>query len=247
MIERGRRLTEADAGTNATTRRALAVAGLEQEVANLGAWGKDELHRLVAAFLEVRFPTVVVLNKCDRPSARAHVDRLKAARPGLDLVPCSARIEASLVAARARGEVTYVDGAADFEGASFKAADAAAAAYLGAWGATGTLEAISRAVAKAGARFAYPVADFESLRGAFSEAALGDCVALRPGATVEDAVLAVAKRGHGGDFVRADCLSADGSKRRQAKLRDVVDADCAILKIATNRKAPWQRSHAAGA
>ena len=87
MIERGRRLTEADAGTNATTRRALAVAGLEQEVANLGAWGKDELHRLVAAFLEVRFPTVVVLNKCDRPSARAHVDRLKAARPGLDLVP----------------------------------------------------------------------------------------------------------------------------------------------------------------
>ena len=45
----------------------------------------------------------------------------------------------------------------------------------------------------------------------------------------------------GGDFVRADALSADGSKRRQAKLKDPLGADTAVLKVSSNRKAAWQQ------
>ncbi|KAK7240521.1 serine hydrolase [Aureococcus anophagefferens] len=216
-------------------RRAIAVAGLDERVAALDAWGSSELHRLVAAFLEIRFPTVVVLNKCDRPSARANVERLGTSD---DLVPCSAAVEAGLVAARARGDVSYVDGAAAFDGADVPGA----AAHLAAWGTTGVLDAVSRAVALARPAYAYPVADLDSLAGARSGGRLADCVVLRPHATVEDVFTALKRRGLGGDFVRADVISDDGAKRRQAKARDPVGDDCRVVKVATNRKNPWQRN-----
>ena len=93
--------------SNAVARRALEVAGLEKE-RNISGWGKDQLHRLVAAFLEVRFPTVVALNKCDRPSAKQRVTELLAdGAAGDDLVPCCARVEAALVVARANGSLAY--------------------------------------------------------------------------------------------------------------------------------------------
>ena len=63
----------------------------------------------------------------------------------------------------------------------------------------------------------------------------------RRGATVEDVFIALKRRGGGGDFVRADALSADGSKRRQAKLKDPLGADTAVLKVSSNRKAAWQQ------
>ena len=92
-------------------------------------------------------------------------------------------------------------------------------------------------------RYAYPVQDLDSLKGAFgSGEVLGACCVLRKHATVEDAFVALRRRGYGGDFVRADVLSADGSKRRQAKREEPLGTDTQIVKVATNRKQPWQAS-----
>ena len=157
---------------------------------------------------------------------------------GDDLVPCCARVEAALVVARANGSLAYEDGAGAFEGGD---GPAGAADYLTEWGTTGVLDAISRAVAGARPVHAYPVADLESLRGALSPGPLATCLAFRRGATVEDVFIALKRRGGGGDFVRADALSADGSKRRQAKLKDPLGADTAVLKVSSNRKAAWQQ------
>ena len=77
--------------------------------------------------------------------------------------------------------------------------------------------------------------------GALSPGPLATCLAFRRGATVEDVFIALKRRGGGGDFVRADALSADGSKRRQAKLKDPLGADTAVLKVSSNRKAAWQQ------
>ena len=189
--------------------------------------------------MEVRFPAVVALNKCDRPSAKQRVTELLAdGAAGDDLVPCCARVEAALVVARANGSLAYEDGAGAFEGGD---GPAGAADYLTEWGTTGVLDAISRAVAGARPVHAYPVADLESLRGALSPGPLATCLAFRRGATVEDVFIALKRRGGGGDFVRADALSADGSKRRQAKLKDPLGADTAVLKVSSNRKAAWQQ------
>ncbi|KAH8049106.1 phosphorelay sensor kinase [Aureococcus anophagefferens] len=179
-------------------RRAIAVAGLDERVAALDAWGSSELHRLVAAFLEIRFPT----------RGRRGGPRRRAARGD--------------VGARRRGGVP------------------GAAAHLAAWGTTGVLDAVSRAVALARPAYAYPVADLDSLGR--SGGRLADCVVLRPHATVEDVFTALKRRGLGGDFVRADVISDDGAKRRQAKARDPVGDDCRVVKVATNRKNPWQRN-----
>ena len=227
--------------TNALTRRALGVAALE--TADLRTWGRAELHRLVAAFLEVRFPTVVALNKCDRPGAAARVAALLAnPPPDLDAVACSAATEAVLVAGRAAGAVAYDDGAAALTAAAAPGDDAALAAakaYLEERGATGTLTTISRAVARARPAFAYPVRDLDTLAGPLSGVTLGDCLVLRRGGTVDDLYLALAKRGAAGDFVRADAVSGD--RRRQAKRTDAIAVDCRVLRIATNKKEPWQR------
>ena len=140
--------------------------------------------------------------------------------------------------ARANGSLAYEDGAGAFEGGD---GPAGAADYLTEWGTTGVLDAISRAVAGARPVHAYPVADLESLRGALSPGPLATGLAFRRGATVEDVFIALKRRGGGGDFVRADALSADGSKRRQAKLKDPLGADTAVLKVSSNRKAAWQQ------
>ena len=223
--------------SNAMARRALEVAGLDKE--HVSGWGKNQLHRLVAAFLEIRFPTVVALNKCDRPSAKQRVAELLV-DGATDLVPCCARVEAALVVARADG-LAYEDGAGAFEG---KGPDGAIA-YLTEWGTTGVLDAISRAVARARPVHAYPVTDLDSLRGALSPGPLATCMAFRRWSTVDDVFIALKRRGGGGDFVRADALSADGSRRRQAKLKDPLGPDTAVLKVSSNRKAAWQSGAAA--
>jgi hypothetical protein len=71
-------------------------------------------------------------------------------------------------------------------------------------------------------------------------------MAFRRWSTVEDVFIALKRRGGGGDFVRADALSADGSRRRQAKLKDPLGPDMAVLKVSSNRKAAWQNGAAAG-
>ena len=37
-------------------------------------------------------------------------------------------------------------------------------------------------------------------------------------------------------------LQKQRAKRRQAKARDPVGDDCRVVKVATNRKNPWQRN-----
>ena len=226
--------------SNAMARRAFELAGLDKEQLPVSGWGKSQLHRLVAAFLEVRFPTVVALNKCDRPSVKQRVAELLV-DGATDLVPCCARVEAALVVARAAGAVTYEDGAGAFGGDG----PDGASVYLKEWGTTGVLDAISRAVARARPVHAYPVVDLDSLRGALSPGPLATCMAFRRWSTVEDIFIALKRRGGGGDFVRADALSADGSRRRQAKLKDPLGPDMAVLKVSSNRKAAWQNGAAA--
>ncbi|KAH3765597.1 GTPase C-terminal family protein [Pelomyxa schiedti] len=44
-------------------------------------WTASHLHSIVAHFLRVRFPILVALNKCDRPSSAANIARVKVAYP----------------------------------------------------------------------------------------------------------------------------------------------------------------------
>ena len=100
--------------SKATARRGSRWQALRRT--ETGGWGKDQLHRLVAAFLEVRFPTVVALNKCDRPSAKERVAELITTAAADDLVPCCARVRGGARRWRARTVLSpTTDGAGALE------------------------------------------------------------------------------------------------------------------------------------
>jgi hypothetical protein len=44
-------------------------------------WNQADVHRLVSAFLGVRFPMALGLNKCDLPSSEKHIGDIKEALP----------------------------------------------------------------------------------------------------------------------------------------------------------------------
>jgi ribosome-binding ATPase YchF (GTP1/OBG family) len=67
---------------------------------NLGQWDEGDVHRLVSAFLGVRFPMALALNKCDQPTSKKHVEDIQAALPihGAYVgIPLSARAEMSYI------------------------------------------------------------------------------------------------------------------------------------------------------
>ena len=48
---------------------------------HLGDWDQGDIHRLVSAFLGVRFPMALALNKCDLPSSQGYVKLIQEALP----------------------------------------------------------------------------------------------------------------------------------------------------------------------
>jgi ribosome-binding ATPase YchF (GTP1/OBG family) len=55
--------------------------GRDHALDHLSSWDKGDLYRLVTAFLGVRFPTALALNKNDLPSSKLHCDNISQALP----------------------------------------------------------------------------------------------------------------------------------------------------------------------
>jgi hypothetical protein len=67
---------------------------------NLGQWDEGDVHRLISAFLGVRFPMALALNKCDKPTSKKHVEDIQAALPihGAYIgIPLSSRAEMTYI------------------------------------------------------------------------------------------------------------------------------------------------------
>ena len=67
---------------------------------NIDKWDQSDLHRLVSAFLGVRFPMALALNKCDLPSSAEHVEQIQNCLPihGAHVAtPLAARSEMNFV------------------------------------------------------------------------------------------------------------------------------------------------------
>ncbi len=48
---------------------------------HLDKWDQGDVHRLVSAFLGVRFPMALALNKCDLPSSKGYIDSIQESLP----------------------------------------------------------------------------------------------------------------------------------------------------------------------
>lgn len=72
----------------------------DHAIDHLDQWDAGDVHRLVSAFLGVRFPMALAMNKCDLPTSQLHVKDIQAALPihGAHVaIPLSARSEMSFI------------------------------------------------------------------------------------------------------------------------------------------------------
>ncbi|GKZ00498.1 hypothetical protein MPSEU_001002200 [Mayamaea pseudoterrestris] len=85
---------------NAVEKEMERIGQREKPLNCLDEWDEGDVHLLVSAFLGVRFPMVLALNKCDLPSSRAYIDEILTALPahGAHIgVPVCAREEMSFI------------------------------------------------------------------------------------------------------------------------------------------------------
>uniref|UniRef100_A0A6S8DYZ3 OBG-type G domain-containing protein n=1 Tax=Aureoumbra lagunensis TaxID=44058 RepID=A0A6S8DYZ3_9STRA len=235
--------------------RALVLAGLDKMA--IVSWTAMDLHRLVAFFLEMRFPTVIALNKCDRPGARERVlEFLQDKSRYCPAVPCSASIDALLVRDRTQQKIQYLDAATEIIELETNAPSIKPARnYFTQWKqSAGTLDALSLAVSRARPRYVFVVSDLDTLEGALAKryheigqskniGPLADCIPLHPNASVNDVFHALKSLGLGGDFVRAEALDRTLSLRRVVKRHERIDENTCVIRIATNKKSHWQSSY----
>ena len=241
---------------------ALQRAGLDPRDLNpLREWGSRDVHRLVAHFLRLRFPILLVLNKMDHPQAGAHISRIRDAHP-LEPISCtSARAESTLCSLRRQGQVQYPPGGRCNPSSIATPATVQTLQGLGADqpGATGVLAALAHCLALRPPVAAFPCADLDTLGGLVTTAHRGavlkgewgarpvdtlwHCLLLRPGTTVEDLFAAIKRPPHcmlEGDYVRAECRQ-EGFGQRPLKKTEPVDQGNSVLRFWSNRKVQWQK------
>jgi ribosome-binding ATPase YchF (GTP1/OBG family) len=76
----------------------------------LESWDKDTLKKLVDVFLDVRFPTVIALNKIDLPDSDKNIDRISRKYPNAHIVLISALAESFLRKLHKQKFILYEEG-----------------------------------------------------------------------------------------------------------------------------------------
>ena len=87
--------------------RTLTILGTS---APLEAWDPSTVHSLVSSFVDVKFPTVLALNKVDHPDADANIMRIAKTHPKATVVLTSSIAEVFLRKLKRQGFVRYVEG-----------------------------------------------------------------------------------------------------------------------------------------
>eukprot|EP01059_Diplonema_ambulator_P000927 TRINITY_DN10718_c0_g1_i1.p1 TRINITY_DN10718_c0_g1~~TRINITY_DN10718_c0_g1_i1.p1 ORF type:complete len:767 (+),score=247.73 TRINITY_DN10718_c0_g1_i1:51-2351(+) len=199
-------------------------------------WEPLKLHRLVAAFIRIRFPVVVAMNKCDLPSHVANVQHVREKLPNEALVELSADMETQLLKLRDAGKLSYkvggvpegdlpphVKGFLDSRG-----------------GTTGVTEVMSTAITMRPATRVFPVCDPSTLHS-YGGKTLFHSFHLVPGSTPLDLYKVMSHAGLiEGDFVRSSLVDIDTHVSTIIKKTDPLPQD-SIPHIMTNRKSRWQQ------
>jgi ribosome-binding ATPase YchF (GTP1/OBG family) len=250
----------------------LAAKRAQLNFDHVTQWTAQDLHRLVAHYLSIRFPICLALNKVDSLSDLTVIQRCQqeAFLRGEVAVPVSARADCWLQQKISNKNLPHI------ESNEYKLEEARLQSCIEKWGGTGVLEAISEAVKLKQPVLVYPVCDLDLelpvgwtasmtndlLASASSNPTLKlpklrDCLQFKQGSTVDD-VFESLKHGalsHAtiqGDFIRAEgkpnrkLIVTDIPNRElrkhQLKRETILDDTNAIIRVQTNKKSVWQHS-----
>jgi ribosome-binding ATPase len=176
-------------------------------------WDDDTIQRVVEAFVDEKFPTVIALNKIDHPDADKNISKIAKQQPADRLVLCSAISEVFLRRLVKQGFVKYIPGSefVDTREDLLETEPEAAAELkeldeklktrienlkdmvLYRFGSTGVNQVLSRAAEVLGLVPVFPVRNVGTFGSGEAGAAGGeraavfrDCVLVRKGSTVGD-------------------------------------------------------------
>ncbi|KAF2689146.1 P-loop containing nucleoside triphosphate hydrolase protein [Lentithecium fluviatile CBS 122367] len=191
--------------TAAVVARCLDRLALKQPLQD---WTDDTIERVVNAFTDEKFPTIIALNKIDHPDADKNIAKIAKMYDPKTLVLTSAISEVFLRKLAKQGFIRYTEGsefvdtredlieAGNPDGGGLKPLDDKLATrienlkdmVLYRFGSTGVVQVLSRAAELLGLVPVFPVRNIHSFTSgsASSTAAFRDCVLVKKGSTVGD-------------------------------------------------------------
>ncbi|RMZ76276.1 hypothetical protein DV737_g4904, partial [Chaetothyriales sp. CBS 132003] len=174
----------------------------------LEQWTDETVARVVNAFVDEKFPTVLALNKIDHPDADRNIAKIAKMHPPEKIVLCSAISEIFLRRVAKQGYIKYTEGAeyldtredlieqGDADGGGLKEMDDKLKTrienlkdmVLYRFGSTGVVECLARAAALLGLIPVFPVRNIHTYESSAtgSNAVFRDCVLVKKGSTVAD-------------------------------------------------------------
>jgi ribosome-binding ATPase len=174
----------------------------------LEAWSDETVLKMVNAFVDEKFPTILALNKIDHADADRNIAKIAKQQPADKLVLCSAISEIFLRRLAKQGYIKYKEGAeyldtrddlieqGDPEGGGLKQMDDKLAErvenvkdmVLYRFGSTGVVQVLTRAAELLGLTPVFPVRNINTYGSgaAGSTAVFRDCVLVKKGSTVAD-------------------------------------------------------------
>lgn len=247
----------------ATVRASLKDAGLDSERA--AKYSEQDVHTLVAHFLQRRFPICLALNKVDLvPQAKllSHIRECQASARlrGELAVPVCAAAEYQAIKKLAAEQQLRDEGGksgedkdeeTDEDRARVQRMTETVEALGGCSSDVGVLACISSAVSMRAPVYLYPVSDLGTLApiawsgGSAPPPRLQDCLLAKPGSSVGD-IFSALKVGASprarlnGEFVRCSAMPHAGGKVTQLGKDSVLTSQNCILHIQANRKSVWQ-------
>lgn len=183
----------------ATVSKTLSALDI-REPSHLEEWDEAKVRQIVRKFMDIRFPTVLVLNKIDVPEADANISKICKKYDENKIILSSALAECFLKKMRKDGFIRYSEGEETFETAEDepngslkpldekmkKRLDNVRDLVLFRYGSTGVQDAIKKAVECRELIPVYPVKNIHNFSCDDTKKVFRDCALVPPGTTVRE-------------------------------------------------------------
>jgi ribosome-binding ATPase YchF (GTP1/OBG family) len=190
--------------TSQVVAKCLDLSGIKEPLEH---WSDETIEKVVNAFTDVKFPTVIALNKIDHPDSDRNIAKIAKQYPPESLVLTSAISEVFLRKLAKQNYIRYIEGTelidtrddliadGDPEGGGLKEMDEKLKNRLEnlrdlviyRFGSTGVVQVLSRAGELLGLVPVFPVRNVQSFGATGTDARVfRDCVLVKKGSTVGD-------------------------------------------------------------
>uniref|UniRef100_M4B8B2 OBG-type G domain-containing protein n=1 Tax=Hyaloperonospora arabidopsidis (strain Emoy2) TaxID=559515 RepID=M4B8B2_HYAAE len=227
-----------------------------KEPLDLMTWVEDDVHEFVRSFLDIRFPTVLVLNKADQgDDTDRNIEKIVEKYGSDRCIVASAAAECFLRAACKQRYIRYEPGSMFYstleeekekeddeqakagplkpmEGKIHKRLERISDMVLFRYGSTGVRSAINAAVELADVVVVYPVKSLKSFAtnttpGASNKAVFADAVIVKRGTTIKELA------GRISQFLGANLAYAEGDDGRRRGEDEPITSNSLIIKFTT--------------